>query len=50
LNDRAILNAGPAAGAQVHVDAAGALAYLDLEIAWFSLNFFQVRVRDQFDI
>jgi hypothetical protein len=50
LGDRTIFNAGAAAGAQFLIDAAGALAYPDFEIPRFSLNFFQVRVRDQFDI
>lgn len=50
LNDRAIFHARPAAGAQIHVDAAGSLAHLDLEFAGFALNFFHVRIGDEFDI
>jgi hypothetical protein len=46
LRNRAVFHAGPATGAKIHFDAAGAFADLDLEIAGFSLNRFQICICD----
>ena len=50
LNHRAIFDAGTAAGAQIHVDAGGALFDFDLEVAGVALDAFKIRVGDQFDV
>jgi hypothetical protein len=50
LRDRAVFDAGPAAGASVFYNVTRALANLDLEIAGFAFNGFQIRVCDQLDI
>ena len=50
LSDRTIFNAGAAPGTEIPFDTAGAFANFDLEIARVSLNRFQIRVSDQFNI
>ena len=50
LNHRAIFDAGTATGAQIHIDAAGALFDFDLEVAGVALDAFKIRVGDQFDV
>jgi hypothetical protein len=50
LSNRTVFHAGAAAGAEIHFDAAGAFADFDLEIAWFSLNRFQICVRYHFNV
>jgi hypothetical protein len=46
LNHRAIFDTRAASRAQVKIDAAGAFANFDLEIAWLACNGFQVCVGD----
>jgi len=47
---RTIFNARAASGAAVFNDAAGAFSDFDFEIAWGSLNRFQISVGDQLDV
>jgi len=50
LGNRTIVNTGPATGAQIRYDGAGALFDLDLEITRFAFDRFQIGIGDQFDI
>ncbi len=50
IHDRAVFDARPASGAQIHVDASGAFSYLHFEIARGAFNGFQIRVCDQLDV
>ena len=50
IHDRAVFDARPASGAQIHFDASGAFSHLDLEIARGAFNGLQIRVCDQLDV
>jgi hypothetical protein len=50
LNHRAVFNTGTAPGAQIHLNASGALFDFDLEIAGVALDAFKIRIGDQFDV
>jgi hypothetical protein len=50
LNHRAVFHTGTAAGAQVHVDAAGAFFDSYLEVAGVALDAFKICIGDQFDV
>jgi len=47
---RTILNAAPASGTKIHVNAARTLFDLDLEISGRAFDRFKISIGDQFDI
>jgi hypothetical protein len=50
LNHRAVFNTGTAPGAQIHLNAAGALFDFYLEMAGVALDAFKICIGDQFDV
>jgi hypothetical protein len=46
--DRAVFNAAPASGAEIHIDAACSFFDLHLEISRGALHGFQIRIGDKF--